>query len=96
MEPVKEKNVGSRGAVILGRMAREELSGEVTFETSEEANHAPSWVGGSVTGRKKSKDPEARVCLVNLRNSKEASVAEVWWEVGVEESTAKAWSSRVR
>lgn len=46
MEPVKEKNVGSRGAVILGRMATEELSGEVTFETSEEANHAPSWGGG--------------------------------------------------
>ena len=45
---------------------------------------------GSITGRRKSKDPEAGVCLLNLRNSKEASVVEVQGAVGIEQSTTKS------
>lgn len=70
MKPVKEENGGSGVAAILDRMARE-LSGEVPFAGSEGVNHAPIWGwAGRITGRRKSKDPEARVCLLNLRNNK--------------------------
>lgn len=71
MKPIKEENGGNGVAAILYRMAREDLSEQVTCETSGGANHIQAQIWGeSIIGRKKTEDPGARVCLVNLKNSK--------------------------
>lgn len=56
MKPVKEENGRTGVTTISCRMARD-LSGEVTFETSEGTNHAHAQIWGeSITGRRKSED----------------------------------------
>lgn len=70
-------------------MAREELSGEVTFEASEGKKSYTDLGGGGVIGRRRSENPEAGPALLNLGKSKEARGAEVQGVVRIEQSTTR-------